>query len=194
MRALTAPVRRVPRRLAALWPACAAAILGGCAADRAPLEPVAHVDLPRYMGDWYVIGEIPNLAERHCVGSIESYALRPDGDIDNTFACRSKSLDAPLERRFAARAHVIDTRSNAEWRLHFFRIIPASYLVLDLDPDYQWVMVGHPSRHYGWIMARSPSLAEPTYAAVLERTRRQGYDPSRFERVPQQAPGAGGRP
>ena len=50
-----------------------------------PLQPVAHVDLPRYMGDWYVIANIPYFAEKGCVDSIESYAARPDGDIDKTY-------------------------------------------------------------------------------------------------------------
>jgi apolipoprotein D and lipocalin family protein len=35
------------------------------------------------MGDWYVIASIPYFAEKDCVDSIESYALRPDGKIDN---------------------------------------------------------------------------------------------------------------
>jgi apolipoprotein D and lipocalin family protein len=26
-----------------------------------PIKPVAHVDLPRFMGDWYVIATIPTL-------------------------------------------------------------------------------------------------------------------------------------
>ncbi len=156
----------------------------GCM-SKPPMQTVSRVDLPRYMGDWYVIGEIPYFAEKDCFDSIESYALRPDGDIDNWFTCRKKSFDAPMQRLVNARAHVVDRATNATWRVRFFKVFSVKYLILDLDPDYQWVMVGHPSRRYGWIMARSKALPDSTYAAILQRTRNQGYDPEKFSKVPQ---------
>ena len=45
--------------------------------------------------------------------------------------------------------------------------------------------MGHPSRNYGWIMARDKTLPDATYAAILRRLTAQGYDPARFEKVPQ---------
>src|SRR5271163_767222 len=85
----------------------------GCASVKQPLHTVAHVDLPRYMGDWYVIANIPYFAEKDCLDSIESYALRPDGKIDNWFTCRKKSFDAPMKRKVNALATVKDPASNA---------------------------------------------------------------------------------
>jgi len=155
-----------------------------------PLRTVPQVSLPRYMGDWFVIANIPYFAEKGCYDSIESYALRADGKIDNWFTCRKNSFDAPLERKANALATVADTRSNAVWRVRFFKIISVKYLILDLDPQYQWVMVGHPSRRYGWIMARSKTLDEPTYQAILRNISEQGYDPGKFKKVPQRPPEA----
>jgi len=159
--------------------------LVGCASVKQPLRTVPHVDLPRYMGDWYVIGEIPYFAEKDCVDSIESYALRPDGDIDNWFTCRKKSFDAPMKRKLTTTAKVFDKTTNAEWRVKFFKVLSIKYLIIDLDPDYQWVVVGHPSRSYGWIMARAKTIPEATYQAILGRLGDQGYDMSKFEKVPQ---------
>jgi apolipoprotein D and lipocalin family protein len=157
----------------------------GCASNKPPLRTVAHVDLPRYMGDWFVISEIPFFAEKNCLDSTEHYDLRPDGGINNWFDCRKKSFDAPLKRVATSAVKVLDTRSNARWRVRTFKVISAEYWVLDLDPDYQWVMVGHPSRRYGWIMARSKVLPESTYEGILNRTRDQGYEPEMFKKVPQ---------
>ena len=70
--------------------------------------------------------------------------------------------------------------------MRFFKIIPVKYMILDLDPNYQWVLVGHPSRRYGWIMARTKTLDEATYRKILGDAAKQGYDPSRFKLVPQQ--------
>jgi apolipoprotein D and lipocalin family protein len=162
-----------------------AGLLAGCASVKQPLRTVPHVDLPRYMGDWYVIANIPYFAERNCFDSIESYALRADGKIDNWFTCRKKSFEAPLERQVNAIATVEDKTTNAHWRVRFFKVISVQYLILDLDPEYQWVVVGHPSRGYGWIMSRAKTLADSTYAEILKRLADQGYDIEMFKKVPQ---------
>jgi apolipoprotein D and lipocalin family protein len=167
-----------------------ALIPSGCMSTRQPLQTVPHVDIPRYMGDWYVIANIPYFAEKDCVDSIESYALRADGNIDNWFTCRKNSFDAPMKRKANALAIIKDKDSNAAWRVRFFKVISIQYLILDLDPDYQWVAVGHPSRRYGWIMARKNMLSDSTYNEILVRLGKQGYDTTRFAKVPQQAAGA----
>jgi apolipoprotein D and lipocalin family protein len=166
------------------------AMLLACASSRAPVHTVQHVDLPRYMGDWYVIAEIPNLAEKHCIDSVESYALRADGKIDNWFSCR-KGSDAPLKRVTSATASIADTSSNATWHLRFFKVIPVDYVILDLDPDYRWAMIGHPSRRWGWILARTATLPDPLYQSILARAEGQDYDATRFVKVPQGIAGTG---
>jgi len=189
----------MPASLALLKTSVALALIalgsGGCATSThtttamktnaaQPLRTVPQVDLPRYMGDWRVIANIPYFAEKGCLDSIETYRLRPDGKIDNIFTFRKKSFDAP-QSQVRALARVFDPKTNAEWRITFFKIITAKYLILDLDPDYRWTVVGHPSRNYGWIMAREKTLPDATYAAILKRLAAQGYDPAKFEKVPQ---------
>lgn len=165
-----------------------ACLVSACASDgsaQRPLRTVSHVDIGRYMGDWYVIANIPYFAERNCHDSVESYALRPDGRIDNWFSCRRGSADAEFERKASAVATIENTSTNAEWRVTFFHLISVKYLVLELDPEYRWTVVGHPSRKYGWIMARDKTLPPETYAELLRRLDEQGYDTARFARVPQ---------
>jgi apolipoprotein D and lipocalin family protein len=136
------------------------------------------------MGDWYVIANIPYFAERDCVESIESYALRPDGKIANWFRFRKKSFDAPQQRvDFIAR--VVNHRTNAEWRVQFAPLISAGYYIVELDRHYQWSAVGHPSRRYGWILSRTKTMPEGVYQDILRRLEGQGYDPDSFQKVPQ---------
>ena len=164
-----------------------AVFASGCTSMKEPLRPAAHVDLSRYMGDWYVIANIPYFAEKNCFDSVESYALRPDGDIDNWFTCRKKSFDAPMKRLSTALAVVDDKTSNAVWHVKFFKIISVKYVILAVDPNYQWAIVGHPSRNYGWVLSRSKILDDATYRKALETFSGQGYDVTRFRKVPQQA-------
>jgi apolipoprotein D and lipocalin family protein len=184
---------KIMRRI--YMPLLLAALAGfsfGCTSVKTPLKTVQYVDLSRYMGDWYVIANIPYFAEKNCFDSIESYALRPDGNIDNWFTCRKKSFDAPLERKANALATVTDKTSNAVWQVRFFKILSVKYLILDLDPNYQWVAVGHPSRRYGWIMARTKTLDAATYQGILRRLANQGYDPAKFKMVPQRPSSSAG--
>jgi apolipoprotein D and lipocalin family protein len=187
---LTLP--RLAAFLRSAFAIAAAVIVSACASTNThpmkkpstPLHTVRYVDLPRFMGDWRVIANIPYFAEKGCVDSIESYALRPDGKIENWFTYRKKSFDAP-QKTIKAQAVVVNKETNAEWRVKFFGLIAANYLVIDLDPNYQWTVIGHPSRNYGWIMAREKTLPPATYEMLLDRLAAQGYDPARFAKVPQ---------
>jgi apolipoprotein D and lipocalin family protein len=149
-----------------------------------PLKTVPHVDVKRYMGDWYVIAHIPYSLEEGKVGTLDCYALRPDGRIDNIYRFRKGSLDAPLEE-WKGVAWVHDTQTNAEWRVQFIWPLRMPYLVIDLDEDYQWSAIGYPSRELGWVLSRQPVLDERVYQSILSRMQAQGYDTSKFKKVPQ---------
>lgn len=180
----------MPARLRFAAPALLLAALTGLlscsttAMKQPPLKTVPYVDLDRYMGDWYVIAHLPNSLEKGKLGTRDRYLRRPDGRIDNAFLFRKGSLDAPLQQ-WRALAWVHNKQTNAEWRVQFIWPLRSPYLVLDLDKDYQWSVVGHPKRKLGWVLSKNPTMDEATYRGILERLGKQGYDVSKFEKVPQ---------
>jgi apolipoprotein D and lipocalin family protein len=150
-----------------------------------PVPPVAHVDLPRFMGAWYVIGNVPSYVERNAYQAIESYALRPDGRIQTTFHYRNKSFDAPLKTMRPVGTVVPDT-GNAVWGMQFIWPIKAEYVISYLNEDYTQTIVARSKRDYAWIMARTPTISDSDYAADVERLKEMGYDLTKLRRVPQQ--------
>ena len=50
------------------------------------MKTVNYVDLEKYMGDWYVIANIPTFIEKNATNAIESYKLSSDGIIHTTFS------------------------------------------------------------------------------------------------------------
>ncbi|WP_376695763.1 lipocalin family protein [Wenzhouxiangella sp. EGI_FJ10305] len=160
--------------------------LSGCAMMRGgpPLETVEEVDLERYMGQWYVIANIPYFGERGNVAGRAIYRMREDGRMDDIYRYRDGSFDAP-EEEMSGVAWVVDTETNAEWKVRFYWPIRFGYYIVGLDDDYQWTVVGHPSREYAWIMAREPELSDERYAALLDMLEARGFDASRLEKVPQ---------
>ena len=159
-------------------------LLAGCALSRPSLTTEPHVDLPRYMGDWYVIANIPTAIERGAHGAVESYRLEPDGTIATTFTFRDGSFDGKL-KTYHPRGFVKDRASNAVWGMQFLWPIKADYRIVYVSPDYQRTIVGRQKRDNVWIMARTPQVSAADYADLRDRVAREGYDLSKLELVPQ---------
>jgi len=158
--------------------------LTSCSSPMKPPPTVPHLDLPRFMGDWYVIAHIPYSLEKGKVGTLDRYKLRPDGRIDNSYLFRRGTLDAPLEE-WKGIAWVKNKETNAEWRVQFLWPFRVPFLVIDLDKNYEWAVIGYPNRKLGWVLSRKPQMDEPTYAGIMERLKANGYDISKFAKVPQ---------
>lgn len=149
-----------------------------------PLVTVPYVDLQRYLGKWYEIASYPAWFQRGCTGSTAEYALLPDGRIRVINRCYKNSLDGQLKES-TGKAEVVDRASNARLKVCFFWPFKGDYWIIDLDPVYQWAVVGVPSRKYLWILSRTPSMDEGLYNGILHWLNAQGYDPSLLRRTPQ---------
>jgi apolipoprotein D and lipocalin family protein len=162
------------------------ALLAGCTAAKRgepPLQAVTDFELQRYLGKWYEIARYPNRFQRGCVATTATYSRRSEQDIWVLNECRSERLDGPV-RSVDGKAWVADAGS-AKLKVQFFWPFAANYWVVALDPQYQWAIVGEPSRRYLWILSRNPAIGEDLYSALLQRVRELGYDPGRLERTQQ---------
>ncbi|MEO6103555.1 MAG: lipocalin family protein [Pseudoxanthomonas sp.] len=153
-------------------------------ASRIPLAATVPIDLPRYMGHWWVIAHTPYFAEKGKVAGADIYTLRPDGRIDNVYSYRKRF--GGKEKQMHAVATVVPGTGNAQWTIAFFGgLLRADYLVLEVAPDYSWALIGQPSRKLAWVFAREPRMGDAELARLLERFRAFGYDPASLQRVPQ---------
>ncbi len=168
-------------------------LFGGCKSAHPPITTAPIVDLARFMGPWYVIGNIPTSIEREAFNAVETYALDADGTIATTFAFRKGAFDGPL-KTYCPRGFVLDTRSNAVWGMRFVWPIKADYRVVYVSGDYEHTIVGREKRDYVWIMARTPQISDADYEQMLAMIEREGYDIRTVRRVPQQWPEAAPRP
>ena len=173
----------------------ALSLLGILGCGSAPTIPtVETLDLKRFMGDWYVIANIPTVFEKNAFNAIESYRLDSDGSIETTFRFNKGGFDGP-EKIYHSRAFVVDKDSNAHWGMQFVWPFKAEYRVVFLAADYSVTMIGRSKRDYVWIMARAPSIPDADYAKLLDLLKSYGYEIRRVQKVPQQvtdvAPTAG---
>jgi apolipoprotein D and lipocalin family protein len=176
-----------PRRAAWLLVLATAFLTAGCAMTpkQPPLTTSARVDLDRFMGSWHVIANIPYWPERGKVATRDEYALRADGRIDNDFVFR-KDFDQP-EKRWNGVSSVVEGSDGAHWKVQFIWPFKADLLVLEVDPNYRWALLGNPKRSMAWIFGREPVMADALYADLRARFNAYGYDPAQLQRVPQVA-------
>ncbi|MEL7538690.1 MAG: lipocalin family protein [Pseudomonadota bacterium] len=168
--------------------ALSAALAGtaGCSSTEAlpPIETADHVDLERFMGDWYVIANIPTFIEKKAYNAVESYALNDDGTVDTTFSFNKGGFDGK-RKAYNPRGFVRDDPSNAIWGMRFVWPFKAEYRVIYLDDAYEQTIIGRSKRDYVWIMARTPTIPNEDYFQHIKFLREQGYDTSKIQRVPQ---------
>ncbi|HWU76497.1 MAG TPA: lipocalin family protein [Rhodanobacter sp.] len=154
--------------------------------DLPPIKPVAHVDLPRFMGDWYVIASIPTRFEKDAYNAVETYKLQPDGNIATAFRFNDGAFDGKLKHIHSTGFVKADT-GNAVWGVQVFWPIKAQYIVAWLKSDYSQVIIGRDARDYTWIMARTPTVSPADYEALLAKAKALGYPMDKIRKVPQQA-------
>ncbi len=164
----------------------ALSLLPACATT--PMKIADHVDIPRFMGDWYVLAHIPAPAEKEAWNAVESYRLE-DGKTDvveTTFTFRQGGFDGPLST--LRPTGYVNEGGGAEWGMKFywwqgpFRF---EYLVVHVDPEYRETVIGRSARDYVWVMARTPTVTESDWARLTGIVKDAGYDLAMLRKVPQ---------
>jgi apolipoprotein D and lipocalin family protein len=149
-----------------------------------PIHTATAVDLERFMGDWYVIANIPTFIETNAYNAMESYRLAEDGTVATTFSFREGSFDGPL-KTYHPTGYIIDRQSNAVWGMQFIWPVKSDYRIVYVDDAYDQTIIGRIERDYVWLMARTPQLSDDDYQRFLKVIADEGYDVSRVRKVPQ---------
>lgn len=149
-----------------------------------PIRIATAVDLERFMGDWYVIANIPTWIERDAHNAVESYRLAQDGTVATTFSFRQGSFEGEL-KTYHPTGYILDRESNAVWGMQFLWPIKADYRIVYVDESYSQTVIGRTARDYVWLMARTPEIPDSDYQRFLTLIAQEGYDVSKVRKVPQ---------
>lgn len=156
----------------------------------AELKSVGSVDLKQYSGKWFEIAKYPNKFQKQCVGNTTAtYTLKTNGRLEVLNECVTKdgSLDSAK-----AEGKIADKSSNAKLKvrfapgaLSFLPFVWANYWIIDLEPNYEYAVIGEPKREYLWILSRKPEMADAAYQEILRKVETLGYNPGKMEKTPQ---------
>ena len=161
--------------------------MGGCVTSSSLALPklATQVDLDRFMGLWYVHGYTPTRLDRNAYNATEKYELDKKGRIRTTYQFRQGSSDGKL-KTYRPVGKVVNSDSNAEWKMRFFGVLSASYLILYVDSEYEYTLIGHPNRKMAWLMSREPSIADEDYLELVKELKSREFELNAFVRLPQQ--------
>jgi apolipoprotein D and lipocalin family protein len=158
-------------------------------ARTAPLESIASLDLPRYLGRWYEIAKFPNRFQKQCVANTTAEYSMDAGAVKVVNRCQlanggMQEAVGTARQLGAANSAKLEVRFAPAW-LSFVPQVWGSYWVIDLDAGYQLAAVSEPSREYLWILSRNPKVDATRYAELLSRLQDKGLNIKQLELTPQ---------
>jgi apolipoprotein D and lipocalin family protein len=145
---------------------------------------INNLDLSRYLGTWYEIARFPHSFEKGLVGVTATYSLLADGNLRVENAGFKETLDGKRDVAIG-KAKAAGSKNEGHLKVSFFLFFYADYFIMDMDPDYQWALIGSRSDKYLWILSRTPQMDDTTYNMILDKARSLGYDLSQLYKVPQ---------
>lgn len=163
---------------------------GATSSIASDVKTVDRIDLLRYQGKWHEIASLPQFFQRECTrDTVADYSQLPSNEIKVENVCVREDGS---RKKAEGRARLYDSSETAKLSVTFLQLFGdyrywagGDYWVIELDPAYGWAVVGHPSRKYGWVLSRTPSLPVNTLAEIVGRIKAQGYDACEFIVTPQ---------
>ena len=148
-----------------------------CSSKNPPLQTVQKVEINRYLGTWYEIARYEHFFEKDCKNVSANYSMLDEDTIKVINRCTNILTNEKKEA--IGRAYAIDD-TNSKLKVSFFRPFYGDYWVLILDENYNYVVVGTPSREYLWILSRKPNLDEKIKNEILQKLPNLGFDTSKL--------------
>jgi|SaaInl59LU_5_DNA_1037362.scaffolds.fasta_scaffold36756_2 apolipoprotein D and lipocalin family protein len=150
-------------------------------APKKELTTENFVDLTKYSGEWYEIARLPNSFEKNLKCVTANYSLKDNGGV----LVVNKGFNTENEKweEATGNAKVPNPEKPGEIRVSFFRPFYGDYYIIELDSNYEHVLVGSPSRKYLWILARTKELNSEVYKNYINIAKSKGFDLSSLHKT-----------
>jgi apolipoprotein D and lipocalin family protein len=148
-------------------------LLTSCTRVPEGISPVSPFTLDRYLGSWYEIARLDHGFESGLTRVTAQYALRDDGGVD--VINRGYNPTAGDWEEATGKAYFVEDANTAHLKVSFFGPFYASYVVFELDPDYQYAFISGPSRDYLWLLARTPEVSDELKKHFIASARQKGF-------------------
>ncbi len=148
--------------------------MSGCLGLPDGVSPVTSFDSERYLGRWYEVARLDHSFERGLSNVSAEYQQRDDGAI--RVLNRGFDTEKGAWDDIEGVARFVDEATVGYLKVSFFGPFYGSYVVFELDPEYQHAFVSGPNRDYLWLLAREPVIPGDVRERFLQRADELGFD------------------
>jgi apolipoprotein D and lipocalin family protein len=131
------------------------------------LFPVDTFDVERYLGDWYEHSRFDHSFERGLSEVRASYTINTNNAKQLIVENRGIDCRRPDRQPKYIRGFAVQTDKIGVLAVSFFPFIKSMYVMLFVDPEYQYAVVGSPNRKALWYLTRNSNGTIP--AAMLQQ-------------------------
>ena len=149
-------------------------LLAGCTGKPDGVEPVEGFDLDRYLGTWYEMARLDHSFERGLENISASYSMREDGGV--YVLNRGFSAEKGEWKEAEGKADFVGSSDLGHLKVSFFGPFYGSYIVFELDDNYQYAFVSGPNTSYLWLLSRTPKVDQAVIDQFIERASSLGFE------------------
>ncbi len=152
------------------------AALFACTGIPEGVKPVENFNLEKYQGIWYEVARLDHSFERGLEQVTAKYELMSDGYVKVTnrgFSTKGNSWDIAT-----GKAKFVDQEDIGFLKVSFFGPFYASYVIFELDEQYQYSFVTGPDTSYLWLLSRTPNPDKSIIEKFMTMSKNLGFNTS----------------
>ncbi|WP_227506169.1 lipocalin family protein [Marinobacter psychrophilus] len=149
-------------------------MVGACTGLPEGIQPVKSLDTDRYLGTWYEIARLDHSFEQGLSRVTAKYELQDDGSLK--VINRGYNVDKSEWKEAEGRAVFVNEDTNGHLKVSFFGPFYASYVIFELDDQYQQAYITGYNRNYLWFLSRSPKVSDEAVAEFKKTALDAGFD------------------
>lgn len=138
-------------------------------------------DLNRFVGKWYEIARYEHRFEKGMTHVSATYTLLDNGKIE----VFNQGIKDGEKKEIKGKAKLPDPSDPGKLKVSFFLWFYSDYYVMEVDDDYQYMLIGSSSDKYLWIMSREKFMDDKLKEELLAKLKSRGYDTGRLVFVEQ---------
>ena len=150
-----------------------ALLLSACVGIPDGITPVTGFQVERYLGKWYEVARLDHSFERGLEQVSAEYSKRDDGDI--RVLNRGFNTSKQTFEEAEGRAKFVGKPDVGQLKVSFFGPFYGGYNIVELDPNYQYVLIAGNDRDYLWILSRTPKLDAAVQQRLVDKAKSLGF-------------------
>ncbi|ART80553.1 lipocalin family protein [Oceanisphaera avium] len=149
------------------------ALLTGCTGMPKGVTPVENFDAQRYLGTWYEIARLDHSFERNLEQVTAEYKMREDGGIQ--VINRGVEASSGKHKEAKGKAYFVNGADKGHLKVSFFGPFYSSYVVYELDDDYQYAFISGYNSKYLWLLSRTPQVSDELKERFINKAQELGF-------------------